>query len=79
MIGLDLVEDAIQNQQIVTKARSDEMAKPQKPKSDEEMKRELAEALEATGGNKSEAARLLGIHRTTVHRRLRRYGMGRPE
>ena len=79
MIGLDLVEEGIQNQQIVTKSRSDEMAKPPKPKSDEEMKRELVEALEATGGNKSEAARLLRIHRTTVYRRLKRYGIGRPE
>ena len=75
LIGLDLVEEGIRNQQIVTTSRSEEVGKP-KPKSDEEMKRELVEALEATGGNKSEAARLLGIHRTTVHRRLKRYGIG---
>ena len=58
---------------------SEEVAEPPKPKSDEDMKRELVEALEAAGGIKSEAARLIGIHRTTVHRRLKRYGMGRPE
>lgn len=78
MITLELVEDGIRNQQIGMKL-STELAEPPKAKSDEEMKRELAEALEATGGNKSEAARLLGIHRRTVYRRLKRFGMGRAE
>ena len=57
LIGLDLVEDGIRNQQIVTSRSSKEVTKPPNPKSDEDMKRELVEALEATGGNKSEAAR----------------------
>ena len=38
------------------------------------MKLELLEALEAAGGVKSEAARLLGVHRSTVYRRLERFG-----
>lgn len=79
LIEVDLVEEGIRNQGIGMKRSSDEVAKPPKPKSDEEMKRELAEALEATGGNKSEAARLMGIDRRTVYRRLKRYGMGRSE
>ncbi|MDE2870931.1 MAG: helix-turn-helix domain-containing protein [Gemmatimonadota bacterium] len=45
-----------------------------RPQSDRERRKELAEALEATGGDKSKAARLLGIHRRTVYRRLKRLG-----
>ena len=78
LITLDLVEAGIRNQQIGMEPAT-EVAKPRKAKSDEHMKRELAEALEATGGNKSEAARLVGIHRTTFHRRLKRYGVERSE
>ena len=74
LIGVALVEEGIQNQRIVTNSSSEEVAKPPKPKSDEEMKRELVEALEATGGNKSEAAKLVGIHRSTLYRRLERNG-----
>jgi transcriptional regulator with PAS, ATPase and Fis domain len=32
---------------------------------------ELLLALEQAGGNKSKAARILGVHRTTIHRRLK--------
>lgn len=78
LITLDLVEEGIRNQQIGMEPSTD-VGKPPKAKSDEDMKRELAEALEATGGNKSEAAVLLGIHRRTVYRRLKRFGMGRAE
>ena len=73
-IGVELVEDGIGNQQIVTNGSSGEVAKRPKPKSDEEMNRELVEALEAAGGNKSQAARLLRIDRRTIYRRLKRYG-----
>ena len=76
LIDVDLVEDGIRNQQIVTNGSSEEVAMPLKPKSDEEMKRELGEALEATGGNKSAAARLVGIHCSTLYRRLERDGGG---
>jgi PAS domain S-box-containing protein len=38
-------------------------------------KSEIAEALRRTGGNKTRAARLLGVDRTTLYRKLRRYGI----
>ncbi len=75
LITLDLVEEGIRNQQIGMEPAT-EVAKPRKAKSDEDMKRELVEALKAAGGNKSEAAKLLGIHRATLYRQLERYGGG---
>ena len=39
---------------------------------------ELRAVLMSSGGNVSEAARRLGIDRTTLHRRMRRFGIGRP-
>ena len=42
----------------------------------EQFERELiTEALLAAGGNKSEAARMLGVHEATVRTKLKRYGM----
>jgi len=42
----------------------------------EQLERQLiTEALLATGGNKSEAARRLGIHEATVRTKLKRYGI----
>jgi len=42
----------------------------------EKFERELiTEALLAAGGNKSEAARILGVHEATVRTKLKRYGM----
>jgi transcriptional regulator of acetoin/glycerol metabolism len=35
----------------------------------------IIRALEATDGNKSEAAKLLGVGRTTLYRRLRQLGL----
>ncbi|WP_243694529.1 helix-turn-helix domain-containing protein [Aquifex aeolicus] len=35
----------------------------------------IKEALERAGGNKSLAAKLLGIHRTTLWRKLKEYGL----
>ncbi|MFW6119039.1 MAG: sigma-54 interaction domain-containing protein [Planctomycetota bacterium] len=44
----------------------------------EEMERKhVLRALELTGGNKSEAASLLGIDRSTLYAKLDRYGVGR--
>ncbi len=36
----------------------------------------ISYAIEAAGGNKSKAARLLGVSRVTIHRRLGRYTAG---
>jgi transcriptional regulator of acetoin/glycerol metabolism len=35
----------------------------------------IAHALTTTGGERSRAARLLGIGRTTLHRKMKKYGM----
>ena len=35
----------------------------------------ILEALEASDGNKSEAARILGINRKTLHKKLKTYDM----
>lgn len=42
---------------------------------DNDQKTQLIEALRRAGGNKSEAARILGINRVTVMNRMRKYGI----
>ena len=42
---------------------------------DEEERRRILEVLEQTRGNRSEAARLLGISKSTFHDRVKRYGI----
>jgi transcriptional regulator of acetoin/glycerol metabolism len=37
--------------------------------------KDIREALRLTRGNKAKAARLLGIHRSTLYRRMERYGI----
>ncbi|MDO9584020.1 MAG: sigma 54-interacting transcriptional regulator [Desulfomicrobium sp.] len=44
----------------------------------EPQKQQLLQALRQTGGNKSEAARILGINRVTVLNRMRKYGIDMP-
>ena len=43
---------------------------------DEVEKRSILEALDTCGGNKSEAARRLGITRKTLRKKLKRYEQG---
>lgn len=38
-------------------------------------KDQIVRALQTTGGNKLEAARLLGIHRTSIYDKMKRYGI----
>ena len=42
---------------------------------DELRRRELMQALAASGGNQSEAAKRLGVSRVTVWKRMQRYGI----
>ena len=52
------------------------MAAEQGPfQTDKAERQRLIEALQATGGNQSQAARLLGINRVTVWNRMRKYGI----
>ncbi|MEN3028895.1 MAG: sigma 54-interacting transcriptional regulator [Aquificaceae bacterium] len=44
--------------------------------SQEDEKRRIREVLEQAGGNRSLAARMLGMHRTTLWRKLRELGIG---
>jgi PAS domain S-box-containing protein len=44
-------------------------------KSGEEEKRLIIQTLESAHGNKSEAAARLGIHRTTLYQKLKKYGL----
>ncbi|MCW8130467.1 MAG: helix-turn-helix domain-containing protein [Planctomycetota bacterium] len=46
---------------------------------DEEEKKILLRALAVTGGNISEAARRLGLHRSTLHRKMSRFGLATEE
>ena len=41
--------------------------------SDEEERKRILEALESTGGNQSEAAKILGISRVTLWKRLKAF------
>ncbi len=46
----------------------------------EEVERQyMRKVLEAVGGNKAQAARILGIERKTLYRKLERFGMGEGE
>ncbi|HYF48122.1 MAG TPA: sigma-54 dependent transcriptional regulator [Planctomycetota bacterium] len=46
---------------------------------DEEEKRIILRTLSITGGNISDAARRLGVHRSTLHRKMTRYGLATDE
>ena len=42
---------------------------------EETQRRQLISALQQSGGNRTEAARILGITRVTVWNRMKRYGI----
>lgn len=42
---------------------------------DEIRRRHVVRVLDACGGNRSEAAKILGVDRKTLYRRLRRWGV----
>jgi transcriptional regulator of acetoin/glycerol metabolism len=44
---------------------------------DEIRRRHVVHVLDACGGNRSEAAKILGVDRKTLYRRLRRWGVAR--
>ncbi|MCY3021635.1 MAG: sigma-54 dependent transcriptional regulator [Planctomycetota bacterium] len=46
---------------------------------DEEEKRIILRTVSLTGGNISDAARKLGVHRSTLHRKMARYGLATDE
>ncbi len=50
---------------------------PLKAVPEEDERRAILNALEATGGNQVRAARMLGIHRGTLYRKMRKYGFKR--
>ena len=78
LIPLHLVDEAIRNQQIGARQEWGDVGEPPTPTSDEDNKRAMVEAMAAANGNKSKAARLLRIDRSTLYRRLERYfGKGR--
>lgn len=52
------------------------MGRSEKAKGPTEMRNELTEALCQASGNKSEAARLRRFDRSTLYRRMKRYGLG---
>lgn len=45
------------------------------PRDDQAQRRELLEALALAGGNRTKAARFLGVSRVTVHKRIKRLGI----
>ncbi len=49
--------------------------RPDTARVDGDERRKLIDALRATGGNQTQAARLLGINRVTVWNRMRKYGI----
>lgn len=70
-------DDCIRSEHLPDEFQQDEETK-NIPGSPEDLEL-LRQALEKTGWNKSKAARLLGIHRRTVHRKINKYGLSESE
>ena len=60
---------------IINEKKSLTGVKPTSFDREEIKKRELIEALEKSGGNQSEAARILGVSRVTIWNRMKRFGI----
>lgn len=72
---LDLAHPALSRQAL---QRGLSPARPAEPESLEEMeRRHIAAVLEHADGNRRHAAQLLGISRSTLHNKIRRYDLGR--
>ncbi|HEV3059392.1 MAG TPA: sigma 54-interacting transcriptional regulator [Vicinamibacterales bacterium] len=59
--------------------RSTSFAAPRRPNLSEVERRTVEQVLRESEGNKSKAARRLGITRTQLYCRLRKYGLGKPD
>ena len=62
-------------EEAVQKTTAGEPAPPGSPSLEAVERETILRTLESAGGNKSEAARRLGITRRTLHQKLRKYGM----
>ena len=60
---------------IINEKKSSKAINPRSFSREEIKKRELLEALERSGGNQSEAARILGVTRVTIWNRMKRFGI----
>jgi transcriptional regulator with PAS, ATPase and Fis domain len=60
---------------IINEKKSSKATKPPSFSREEIKKQELLEALEQSGGNQSEAARILGVTRVTIWNRMKRFGI----
>jgi two-component system response regulator HydG len=68
--GLDVRAEAVPTQDLLSDGGSQSL--------EEIEKAAILATLSATGGNKSETARRLGINRKTLHTKLKRYGLSNP-
>ena len=67
--------DHLPPQMLAQPSHAAAVAAPRLADNGNSQRQELIDALQATGGNQSQAARLLGINRVTVWNRMRKYGI----
>ena len=63
------------NEEFLRQAQAGQENVPAEMPLDEVEKATILKTLESSGGNKSEAARRLGITRRTLHKKLKKYGV----